>query len=114
MSRTLRSLSATLLPGLASIARILTNRRGRPWVMRCGSQAEIDALPAEAGSRKQTTSAPESGIFTVSVAESSPRLSEPSAVEDDRDGLDCALVAGTDGDVHRSAPPGRATKPNPR
>jgi SAM-dependent methyltransferase len=50
------------------IARVLTNREGKPWVMRCRSQAEMDFLVEEAGFRKLGTLAGDEGIFTVSLA----------------------------------------------
>ena len=55
-------------PQLAVIARTLRNHRGRRWIMRCRSQAEMDALAAEAGFRKSGTLATTDGLFTVSVA----------------------------------------------
>ena len=51
------------------IARVLTSHRdGDAWVMRCRSQAEMDALVREAGFEKITTEIDEEGIFSVSVA----------------------------------------------
>jgi alpha-beta hydrolase superfamily lysophospholipase len=55
-------------PQLELIARVLTNREGRPWVMRCRPQAEMDALVRRAGFEKLTTAADDTGIFTVSLA----------------------------------------------
>ena len=51
------------------IARVLTSHRGGDsWVMRCRSQAEMDALVREAGFEKIATEIDEAGIFSVSVA----------------------------------------------
>jgi len=55
-------------PQLEFIARTLTNRDGQPWIMRCRTQAEIDALVDEAGFTKTAMSIDRWGIFTVSVA----------------------------------------------
>ncbi len=55
-------------PQLEFIARTLTNRDGQPWIMRCRTQAEIDALVDEAGFTKTGMSIDRWGIFTVSVA----------------------------------------------
>ena len=55
-------------PQLEMIARVLDNREGRPWVMRCRSQAEMDALVAGAGFEKLETRMDPDGIFTVSLA----------------------------------------------
>lgn len=55
-------------PQLEFIARTLTNRDGRPWIMRCRTQAEIDALVDEAGFAKTGMAIDRWGIFTVSVA----------------------------------------------
>ncbi len=60
-------------PQLDLIARVLTNREGRPWVMRCRPQAEMDALVREAGFEKVLTRIDEFGIFSVSVARKLPR-----------------------------------------
>lgn len=55
-------------PQLEFIARVLTSHRdGTSWVMRRRSQAEMDALVAEAGFEKLAT-ADDDGIFTVSLA----------------------------------------------
>jgi hypothetical protein len=48
---------------------VLTNREGRPWVMRRRTQGEMDALVREAGFTKRQMRIDEHGIFTVSVAE---------------------------------------------
>ena len=58
-------------PQLELIARVLTNREGRPWVMRCRPQAEIDGLVRLAGFGKVGMRTDEDGIFTVSVARGS-------------------------------------------
>jgi hypothetical protein len=55
-------------PQLEMIARVLDNRDGQPWVMRCRSQAEMDALVRVAGFEKQDMLVDEDGIFTVSLA----------------------------------------------
>src|SRR5262249_45608822 len=55
-------------PQLEMIARVLRNREGRPWVMRCRAQAEMDALVRDAGFEKLQTLLDDDGIFTVSVA----------------------------------------------
>jgi alpha-beta hydrolase superfamily lysophospholipase len=55
-------------PQLELIARVLTNREGRPWVMRCRPQAEMDALVRQAGFEKLAMAAGEHGICTVSLA----------------------------------------------
>jgi len=55
-------------PQLEFIARVLTNREGVPWVMRCRSQAEMDGLVARAGFTKMRQWMGEDGIFTVSLA----------------------------------------------
>jgi hypothetical protein len=55
-------------PQLELIARVLTNCAGRPWVMRCRPQAEMDALVRRAGFEKLATAADDTGIFTVSLA----------------------------------------------
>ena len=56
-------------PQLEFIARTLTNREGRPWIMRRRTQAEIDALVREAGFRKLSMEIDRWGIFTVSLAQ---------------------------------------------
>ncbi len=55
-------------PQLEFIARVLTNREGRPWVMRRRTQAEMDALVRAAGFEKVSQEVDPWGIFTVSVA----------------------------------------------
>ncbi len=55
-------------PQLEFIARTLTNRDGQPWIMRCRTQAEMDALVDAAGFTKTGMSIDRWGIFTVSVA----------------------------------------------
>lgn len=55
-------------PQLELIARTLINRDQVPWIMRCRTQAEIDALVAEAGFEKVAMDIDRFGIFTVSVA----------------------------------------------
>jgi putative methyltransferase len=55
-------------PQLRLIARLLTNRERRPWVMRCRSQSEIDALVHRFGFEKVEMALDDSGICSVSVA----------------------------------------------
>ncbi|HZF36742.1 MAG TPA: bifunctional alpha/beta hydrolase/class I SAM-dependent methyltransferase [Candidatus Angelobacter sp.] len=55
-------------PQIELIARVLTNREGKPWLMRRRTQAEIDELVASAGFDKQEMRVDEHGIFTVSLA----------------------------------------------
>ncbi|MCA9062408.1 MAG: bifunctional alpha/beta hydrolase/class I SAM-dependent methyltransferase [Planctomycetaceae bacterium] len=50
------------------IARVLPNRDGDPWVMRCRSQAEMDQLVAAAGFDKIDMLIDDDGIFSVSMA----------------------------------------------
>ncbi|OCH23484.1 bifunctional alpha/beta hydrolase/class I SAM-dependent methyltransferase [Aliivibrio sp. 1S128] len=53
------------------IGRTLNNHRGEPWIMRCRSQAEMDALVTEVGLTKVDMDIDPSGIFTVSIAQKS-------------------------------------------
>jgi len=55
-------------PQLAFIANVLTNRDGKPWIMRCRSQEEMDSLVAFAGFDKVAMETDEQAIFTVSLA----------------------------------------------
>jgi alpha-beta hydrolase superfamily lysophospholipase len=55
-------------PQLEMIARVLRNREGRPWVMRCRAQAEMDTLVRSAGFEKLGTLLDADGIFSVSLA----------------------------------------------
>jgi alpha-beta hydrolase superfamily lysophospholipase len=55
-------------PQLEMIARVLTNRDGKPWVMRCRPQAEMDELVRSAGFEKLEMLIDADGIFTVSLA----------------------------------------------
>lgn len=55
-------------PQLEFIARVLTNREGRPWVMRRRTQGEIDELVRAAGFAKFDMEIDDYGIFTVSLA----------------------------------------------
>jgi SAM-dependent methyltransferase len=55
-------------PQLEFIARVLTNVEGKPWIMRCRSQAEMDELVQSAGFEKISQEVDPWGIFTVSVA----------------------------------------------
>jgi hypothetical protein len=55
-------------PQLEFIARVLTNREGKPWIMRRRTQAEMDELARMAGFEKVAQEIDPWGIFTVSVA----------------------------------------------
>lgn len=55
-------------PQLEFIANVLDNREGKPWVMRCRTQEEIDKLVADAGFQKVSMKSDDAGIFTVSIA----------------------------------------------
>jgi alpha-beta hydrolase superfamily lysophospholipase len=55
-------------PQQEMIARVLPNRDGEPWVMRCRTQAEMDQLVAAAGFEKVRTLIDDDGIFSVSMA----------------------------------------------
>jgi alpha-beta hydrolase superfamily lysophospholipase len=55
-------------PQIEMIARVLTNREGKLWVMRRRPQAELDALVREAGFDKIRTEVGGRGMFTVSIA----------------------------------------------
>ncbi len=55
-------------PQVELIARTLTNREGKPWIMRRRTQAEMDALVEDAGFEKIAQEIDEWGIFTVSLA----------------------------------------------
>jgi alpha-beta hydrolase superfamily lysophospholipase len=55
-------------PQVEFIARVLTNREGRPWIMRRRTQAEMDELARNAGFRKMAMDLDPWGIFTVSLA----------------------------------------------
>jgi alpha-beta hydrolase superfamily lysophospholipase len=55
-------------PQVEFIARVLTNREGRPWIMRRRTQAEMDELVRAAGFAKLSQEIDPWGIFTVSVA----------------------------------------------
>jgi alpha-beta hydrolase superfamily lysophospholipase/SAM-dependent methyltransferase len=55
-------------PQVEFIARVLTNREGRPWIMRRRTQAEMDELVRTAGFTKLSQEIDPWGIFTVSVA----------------------------------------------
>jgi alpha-beta hydrolase superfamily lysophospholipase/phosphatidylglycerophosphate synthase len=81
LSNSLRGLGAAVSPGgfliytnqpwhpqQEMIARVLPNRDGQPWIMRCRSQAEMDQLAAEAGFDKVDMLIDDAGIFTVSLA----------------------------------------------
>lgn len=81
LQRSLRGLFNAVLPGgwliytgqpwhpqVEVIARTLTNRDGKYWVMRRRPQGEMDALVEAAGFRKEKQWIDDFGIFTVSVA----------------------------------------------
>jgi alpha-beta hydrolase superfamily lysophospholipase/SAM-dependent methyltransferase len=55
-------------PQVEFIARVLSNREGRAWIMRRRSQAEMDQLVAAAGFSKDDQRIDPWGIFTVSSA----------------------------------------------
>ena len=55
-------------PQVEMIARVLTNREGRPWIMRRRTQEEMDDLVREAGFQKIAEEIDPWGIFTVSLA----------------------------------------------
>ena len=56
-------------PQLELIARVLnSHQHGNAWIMRCRSQAEMDALVAQAGFEKIGQVCSENAVFTVSVA----------------------------------------------
>lgn len=55
-------------PEVEFIARVLTNREGKPWIMRRRTQAEMDELVRVAGFEKLEMTIDPWGIFTVSVA----------------------------------------------
>jgi SAM-dependent methyltransferase len=55
-------------PQQEMIARVLPNRDGQPWIMRCRTQAEMDQLVSAAGFRKLDMLIDDAGIFSVSLA----------------------------------------------
>lgn len=55
-------------PQLKLIAHVLTNREGKPWIMRRRTQEEMDDLIREAGFVKERQETDPAGIFTISVA----------------------------------------------
>ena len=55
-------------PQVEFIARVLTNREGKPWIMRRRTQAEMDELVRAAGFEKICQECDRWGIFTVSLA----------------------------------------------
>ena len=59
-------------PELAFIARVLSTRDGKRWVMRRRSQAEMDELVREAGFEKLAMAIDDDGIITVSLARRRP------------------------------------------
>jgi alpha-beta hydrolase superfamily lysophospholipase/SAM-dependent methyltransferase len=56
-------------PQVEFIARVLTNREGKPWIMRRRTQAEMDELVRAAGFEKTSHLIDPWGIFSVSVAQ---------------------------------------------
>jgi alpha-beta hydrolase superfamily lysophospholipase/SAM-dependent methyltransferase len=56
-------------PQIEMIGRVLTNREGKPWVMRRRTQYELDQLVRQAGFEKIGTEVGGRGIFTVSIAQ---------------------------------------------
>jgi hypothetical protein len=56
-------------PQVEFIARVLTNREGKPWIMRRRTQAEMDELARAAGFKKLAMDVDQWGIFTVSLAQ---------------------------------------------
>jgi alpha-beta hydrolase superfamily lysophospholipase/SAM-dependent methyltransferase len=55
-------------PQLEFIARVLTNREGKPWIMRRRTQAEMDELVRAAGFEKLRQEIDPWGVFSVSLA----------------------------------------------
>jgi SAM-dependent methyltransferase len=55
-------------PQVEFIARVLTTREGKPWIMRRRTQAEMDELVREAGFAKERQEIDPWGIFSVSLA----------------------------------------------
>ncbi len=55
-------------PQQEMIARVLPNRDGDPWIMRCRTQAEMDQLVTSAGFRKIDMLIDDEGIFSVTLA----------------------------------------------
>ncbi|MFQ5903136.1 MAG: class I SAM-dependent methyltransferase family protein, partial [Candidatus Binatia bacterium] len=55
-------------PQVEFIARVLTNREGKPWVMRRRTQEEMDDLVRSVGFEKTDMEIDQWGIFSVSVA----------------------------------------------
>ena len=55
-------------PQVEMIARVLSNREGRPWIMRRRTQEEMDDLVRAAGFEKMEQEIDRWGIFTVSLA----------------------------------------------
>ena len=82
LRRSLRGIYAALPPGgwlvytgqpwhpqVEMIARTLTNRDGKPWIMRRRPQGEMDELVREPGFSKHRQRTDDFGIFTVSIAQ---------------------------------------------
>lgn len=59
-------------PQVEMIARVLTNREGKAWIMRCRPQREMDLLVGDAGFEKVNMHSDDWGIFTVSLARRPP------------------------------------------
>jgi SAM-dependent methyltransferase len=56
-------------PQVEFIARVLSNRDGKPWIMRRRTQEEMDELVQAAGFKKMNMAIDDYGIFTVSLAQ---------------------------------------------
>jgi SAM-dependent methyltransferase len=79
MGGTLIYTNQPLHPQVEMIARVLTNRDGKPWIMRRRTQAEMDALVQAAGFEKVAMEIDRWGIFTVSLARRTPVHQQASA-----------------------------------
>ncbi len=55
-------------PQMEFIARVLRNHRGKPWIMRRRTTAEMDRLVVRAGFEKLNMHIDRWGMFTVSIA----------------------------------------------
>ncbi len=55
-------------PQVEFIARVLTNREAKPWIMRRRTQAEMDEIVSAAGFEKLRQEIDQWGIFSVSLA----------------------------------------------
>jgi alpha-beta hydrolase superfamily lysophospholipase/SAM-dependent methyltransferase len=61
-------------PQVEFIAGVLRNREGQPWIMRRRTTAEMDQLVRAAGFEKIDMEVDQWGMFTVSIAQRSPRV----------------------------------------